>query len=410
MSGALQPPRLSLFLDADGNFEQNGQNDAAAYVPATVFTTGASVPTMPEGTALQQIRVIAAWVNDSNQIIAPPSWSQDVAFWMEKTSAFKGYAMNAGSSEDADFLLVDSTAGFQSNLAVGHINVFDYGGRTEINAATGGQMAVIKIPLAGEDWIPEAGWKVYANGELLSEVSALGLVAGADADAAPTGNGTNGDGLRVFEEYRGFVVRDEHRRTDPATKDLFIDSTTAVNIGWAINLSVTKHFVWETQLLGDREINTNFMNAGPQGDVPNHSTQRGIVVRENNYLGEGVYGETWPVSGLTWNADCPSQDPLNPNKTLIALLYTKAIREHSPTYTNPFPNAQDVEDSADPAAQKKTVGHEIGHAVGMCHYSYVPSEGGLTVMVSGFLDFADAAWSNIPSTYDPTDNNQLRLK
>src|SRR4029077_2112311 len=58
---------------------------------------------------------------------------------------------------------------------------------------------------------------------------------GSDDDKYPKGDGTPGDGLTLFEEYRGFMTAsnffesacqdrgyDDHIRTDPAQKDLFV--------------------------------------------------------------------------------------------------------------------------------------------------------------------------------------------
>ena len=45
--------------------------------------------------------------------------------------------------------------------------------------------------------------------------------ADADDDDTPEGKGP-GDGLSVYEEYRGFFVQGSHRRLDPRKKDLFV--------------------------------------------------------------------------------------------------------------------------------------------------------------------------------------------
>jgi len=43
-----------------------------------------------------------------------------------------------------------------------------------------------------------------------------------DQDSTPSGQRSQGDGLSVYEEYRGFMVKGVHERLDPRWKDLFI--------------------------------------------------------------------------------------------------------------------------------------------------------------------------------------------
>lgn len=44
----------------------------------------------------------------------------------------------------------------------------------------------------------------------------------ADADDTPIGDGTDGDGLSAYEEYRGMVVRGVWKEFDPKVKDMFV--------------------------------------------------------------------------------------------------------------------------------------------------------------------------------------------
>ncbi|MFA0782733.1 hypothetical protein [Fervidibacter sacchari] len=50
----------------------------------------------------------------------------------------------------------------------------------------------------------------------------------ADADDTPVGDGTEGDGLSAYEEYRGMVVRGVWKEFDPKIKDMFVMNFGAV--------------------------------------------------------------------------------------------------------------------------------------------------------------------------------------
>lgn len=53
------------------------------------------------------------------------------------------------------------------------------------------------------------------------------LPASTDDDPTPTGNGYAGDGLTIYEEYRGFMEDGQHLRCDPRVKDVFFSDQTA---------------------------------------------------------------------------------------------------------------------------------------------------------------------------------------
>lgn len=124
----------------------------------------------------------------------------------------------------------------------------DYGGRTKVNAESGGVQAIpLQLPLDAttatrtEHWLPDAGWIAqFVSGGTTVDTPVVddgsvdsakidddnGVVPAAAAPGGPPlGVRLDGDGFTRFEEYRGFVVRGEHRRTSPQHKDLFVATT-----------------------------------------------------------------------------------------------------------------------------------------------------------------------------------------
>lgn len=90
----------------------------------------------------------------------------------------------------------------------------------------------------------------------------VGNRLGDDGDGLPIGDGTEGDGLTAFEEYRGFMdcedsecALTQHTRTEIGTKDLFVWCQTPVDLGLFQRASgITAHYV-DGRYLKDRIIN-----------------------------------------------------------------------------------------------------------------------------------------------------------
>jgi hypothetical protein len=409
-------PQLSLFLDQDGDFNvdappaSNG-NDAAAYIPGAL-STGLSVPISTIEGAGHQVQVIAAFVDASGQIVVPGAG--DVTFGLINVSAFIGIAMNYGADTGPDFASVGGPAVAFGSDNTARITLLskDYGGFATVTAQRGTSSATpLRVPRDDDsNKIPDSGWKLFANLTLygMVEDAHTPYFASDDQDTDPTGNGVVGDGLVNFEEYRGFIVRGEHRRTNPYGKDLFIDSTLTTDIGYAVNLPLTKHWVAPEELSANQDplspltylVNANYTNGLYGGDVVAHSPQRGIRVRMAAYSNPDLFGSTPPGCAPVCT---PNYQPTSGQPVAPAEIYVGAIRINTPTHYN----SQDEDEPKDSSAIKKTTAHEIGHMILIDHYTYNGDR--LTVMVSGFT-WANPDWTNIPSVYDTTDTNQIQVR
>lgn len=189
----------------------------------------------------------------------------------------------------------------------------------------------LRIPLDENDNHVADAWE-------LSELGGLRGGAGDDDEDRPEGKpGTKGDGLGLYEEYRGFRVQGSHVRADPRRKDVFVCDHTAGQVAQAgIDLfeRASKLKVWRMtfeELGNDRLVNRN---GGGLGHVVD---QHGILV------------ETGPAGGD------PQQVPISasaafgpPKQTLFVQL--------------PAGRSWASGDGQADAA------HELAHAVGVSHH------------------------------------------
>jgi hypothetical protein len=401
LASAPAPATLTLFLDADGNFNPlSPDSDREEYVPGAAPVGGASVA-LP-----QRVRVFAAYVNAAGMIVPPPT-SGNVTFSLSNVSAFAGIAMNASdprgdSPPQPDFMPAGSgVSSFGADYtAKFELDCLDYGGFATITAEHGVNSAGMRLPRDTDgNLIPDVGWVLYANQTSYGQVAdSAGLDANIDDDTIPSGDGTTGDGLINYEEYRGFIVSGEHRRTNVYRKDLFIWSDVIQGLGFSDALPLTRHRIQLSEVDQGRTI--NFQCAvSCSGPGATHTNQDALLISPFPSSGPNV-GET----------DCPNATGLafvcNPNSVGPAniKIFLERIRVESPPSSDPG-----FVDPPDSDAISKVIAHEIGHGVDIAHYTYV-TNGRLTVMALGFEAWPDVAWSNIPHTYDADDLIQLRVR
>lgn len=129
-----------------------------------------------------------------------------------------------------------------------------------------------------------------------------GTAADADMDVTPDSLYL-GDGLSLYEEYRGFEVFGEHRRTDPERKTLLIhvqrgsglyDYVKAASGPTDLEIHVIR--AHEFGGIGDRRVN---FNRGIHSTVEQH----GLYVKGQR-LADGVLGEAHPPGCLGRSTGC----------------------------------------------------------------------------------------------------------
>ncbi len=275
---AQEGPRLTLFLDdaADFNVAQP-QSDHPNFLPGTDLSgTNRGMP--------QLVELIAAYVAADGSIVPPPYGSGGVDFWLANTTAYRGVAMNVGSDEDPDYELDPSDHQTFGPDFTARIPLWckDYGGFTEARVTDGPAFSSLEMPVdLNRNGIPDVGWRAVE----LTPVSDRAALDDLDAD--PPGN-TNypGDGLTAVEEYRGFIVRGSHQRTNPDLKDLFTYTTHFYQLGFAVNLPVHLHNILLAEMSGtsQRFINQNYMNAATGCDPQTaERCQRALSIRNGGW-------------------------------------------------------------------------------------------------------------------------------
>jgi hypothetical protein len=170
--------------------------------------------------------------------------------------------------------LVGETVESHITQATAGISSYDWGGWGELRVTAimpGGQRIVghlegdptqtnVRLPKRQPTSLIADAWK-QAQG-------VTNLADDDDSDNDPVGDGHTGDGLTLYEEYRGFYEKEAHLQGDPKKKDFFIRNTvgwnTMAGIYYFQALSGLKVHpeLWANQLPADRVINKNH-RAGP---------------------------------------------------------------------------------------------------------------------------------------------------
>jgi hypothetical protein len=202
----------------------------------------------------------------------------------------------------SDMSLRGETADGEHIAATGIVSCFDFGAYGEVQVTAemdDGERIVGYVkgdPTRSSLAIPrrEGGSRIAAAWKRPE-----GLADGDDSENEPVGDGFRGDGLTLYEEYRGFVDRRGHRRVDPLKKELFVsDHLGGVDAAFTHYEKITGFVVrlLPKETRDDRVINFNRSAASPQrceqhlvilggaSAASDHKSEfaGGSTVRENN--------------------------------------------------------------------------------------------------------------------------------
>jgi hypothetical protein len=410
-----------LFLDTDAPgmsqaFENDFVDEYPTYLPGAIQGGVSELVATVSGTG-QYVRILAGFVNAFGVFMpAPPGATLE--FGLASTSAWTGYAMNAGTSTDPDFALEgQNPAGFSEYypyLAQIVLRARDCGGRTTATAtlSTTNATAELRVPRPRDssnvDSLPYAGWN--ASGVLVSTENQF--VPHLDDEPDKNGGGmgaSQGDGFSWYDEFRGAIVQGVHQRLNPQRKDLFVRSELTEGLGFATDLSgggrpLTVWLIDANEMAANRNLNFNVSATS--------TIQKALHVLDGVYHLSGFIGATFTAT--------PREFP-GPRGVVAPIeIYLERIREVSPTA-----NDRTTPDLIDSTAISKVIAHEIGHGVTIDHIvippppqcdQSQPNPVPLTVMTSQvFVQTTSAThpcWlpANIPTGFQSGDIDQLQLR
>ena len=296
------------------------------------------------------------------RIVKPENVEGIFRFTLYEQSNEPGYCMNAGESEDADLNFIYFPAEFKepefidvgkevpeermqtknpTDNATVMILPQDYGAYAKLKA---------EVNLCGI-WFPatvKGGTQEYVdiprddNGNHIADNTDWdmdGYSAKSDEDNIPLGK--LGDGLSLYEEYRGFECKGEWKATDPNVKDLFVCFASDRLYGGLFEEAsgVRIHEIDEKEFNGWNSRIVNFKNK-----TAHIVDQHGIYAFYLDFSKLDLDADGEPdldVDGTT----LPLREPIRSPGDVVFVVIDK--------------NVDNME---------KAVAHELGHCVGIDHH------------------------------------------
>ena len=310
----------------------------------------------------------------------------------DQSDADKDLKMNKGDQEDTPLTWSDPTNGTGGGQKIRakwtgtapvsftlKVRSYDYGAYGKVTATLHKQDAsdsqeppsdTVSIPRDDNNNRIADGWERGHNMYKSNENEADDWAA-SDDETGPTGNNYPGDGLSVFEEYRGFRVSSGYVSTDPVdTKDLFVYTECDDGIGYASNLPASTGGVFKVHRIRENQMGTgklpiigkdrriDFLGA----DVPGGKTTKQKALRMLQDDERGNSGSEGTTLGET-----DGEGP--PHAVGDITIYYHAIRLEIDDKTRSSSQATRIANRRELA--KKTIAHEIGHGINVKHHDII---------------------------------------
>jgi len=182
-----------------------------------------------------------------------------------------------------------------------------------------------------------------------------------DDEDKPKLDGLNGDGLSVYEEYRGVISKGQHKRLDPKFKDLIIENNIGDIISGGLQLFESASKIKVTELKNGEMPQDRIVNYNNQ--TGHKMDQYGIIInRKGGGGGDHIQGEALPDNIFH----------KTPKICKVINIFDAALNFDYEAEID----SQDREQASEEEYIRMkglsiniTVAHEIGHSVGAEHHA-----------------------------------------
>jgi hypothetical protein len=289
--------------------------------------------TTPDGAAGKPLDIVARVVTADGA--APRTTVESFEWQLEDTSREPGVALNfpVDSRNQRFDLELDATGEFfvlsaQNQKMVRAVRSgfsdtvkvvpFDWGGWSTLQVTAvlaDGRRITGKVKGRSEEGlrVPKRAFDSHIADSWKKKTVGIGADR-SDDDNAPVGDGTKGDGLTLYEEYRGFYEAGDHIEGDPKTKDFFVRLKQA---------GVALRGVGKFQRITKLKVHANFSGLEfPESRIINanydrgaHLTsQHGVIVRidktrKGSAIANGGPGTPRMISTVDLMGNVASMDP-----------------------------------------------------------------------------------------------------